>query len=153
MDPSNGGLSLSPLPGDVRAQSGRRWPRPREPQFSSYVWKFQVGLCLYVTAAVKGGSPRASRTWSQRPKLAQGSLEPVPFLGAHTAYTCKRGEVSLGLSNEVRLHRFSSPPFGSLFILFPLLHTFGFLFSFMSSCLHVWSSQPFLRLRARWSRP
>ena len=30
VDPSNGGLSLSPLPGDVRAQSGRRWPRPRE---------------------------------------------------------------------------------------------------------------------------
>ena len=74
--------------------------------------EFQVGSCLYVTAAVRGGRPRACRTWSQRPKL-------VPFLGAHTAYTCKRGEVFLGVSNEVRLHRFSSPPFGSPFHPFP----------------------------------
>ena len=42
--------------------------------------EFQVGLCLYVTAAVRGGSPRASRTWSQRPKFVQGSLEPVASL-------------------------------------------------------------------------
>ena len=35
---------------------------------------------------------------------------------------------------------------------FPFTH-FCFLFSFMSSCLHVWSSHPFLRLRAHWSRP
>ena len=41
---------------------------------------FQVGSCLYVTAAVKGGSLRASRTWSQQPKLVQGSLEPVASL-------------------------------------------------------------------------
>ena len=42
--------------------------------------EFQAGSCLYVTAAVKGGSLRASRTWSQRPKLVQGSLEPVGAL-------------------------------------------------------------------------
>ena len=39
--------------------------------------EFQVGSCLYVTTAVRGGSPQASRTWSQRPKFVQGSLEPV----------------------------------------------------------------------------
>ena len=42
----------------------------------------------------QGGSPRASRTWSQRPKFVQGSLEPVETLGAHTAYTFKRGRFS-----------------------------------------------------------
>ena len=42
--------------------------------------EFQVGSCLYVTAAVRGGSPRASRTWSQRPKFVQGSLERVENL-------------------------------------------------------------------------
>ena len=91
--------------------------------------EFQVGSCLYVTAAVRGGRPRARRTWSQRPKFVQGSLESVPFLGAHTAYTCKRGGVFLGVSNEVRLHRFSSPPFGSPF------HPFPFYTLFVSSFL------------------
>ena len=33
-----------------------------------------------VNVAVKGGSPWASRTWSQRPKSGQGSLEPVEHL-------------------------------------------------------------------------
>ena len=42
--------------------------------------EFQAGSCLYVTAAVRGGSPWASRTWSQRPKSVQGSLEPVASL-------------------------------------------------------------------------
>ena len=70
--------------------------------------------------------------WSQRPKLVQGSLEPVTLLGALTAFTFKRGEVYLGMFNEVWLHRFSSPPFGSLFILSPS-HTR--LFSSFLSCL------------------
>ena len=42
--------------------------------------EFQAGSCLYVTAAVKGGSLRARCTWSQRPKLVQGSVEPVGAL-------------------------------------------------------------------------
>ena len=44
--------------------------------------ELQVGLCPYVTAAVRGGSRslRASRTWSQRPKFVQGSLESVEHL-------------------------------------------------------------------------
>ena len=42
--------------------------------------EFQAGSCLYVTATVRGGSPWASRTWSQRPKSVQGSLEPVASL-------------------------------------------------------------------------
>ena len=33
-----------------------------------------------MTAAVRGDSPWASRTWSQRPKFVQGSLEPVASL-------------------------------------------------------------------------
>ena len=68
-----------PLIGDVDAQSGRRWPRPRELQFVPF-YEFQAGSCLYVTVAVRGGSPWASRTWSQRPKSVQGSLEPVGAL-------------------------------------------------------------------------
>ena len=54
-------------------------------------------------------------------------MEPVPLSGAHTAFTCKRGKVFLGVSNEVRLHRFSSPPFGSPF------HPFPFYTPFVSS--------------------
>ena len=42
--------------------------------------EFQAGLCLYVTVAVRGGSPWAGCTWSQRPKSVQGSLEPVASL-------------------------------------------------------------------------
>ena len=64
-----------PCFGNVSAHSGRRWPRPRELRCLS-----QVGSCLYVTAAVRGGRPRACRTWSQRPKFVQGSLEPVGAL-------------------------------------------------------------------------
>ena len=70
-------------------------------------------------------------------EASQGSLEPVPFLGAHTQYTCKRGEVFLGVSNEVRLRRFSSPPFGSLFILFPF---YTLLVSSFLSCPPVFMS-------------
>ena len=66
-------LVLVPAPGTRAARSERRWPRPRGLRFCSK-WEFQVGSCLYVTAAVKGGSLRASRTLSQRPKLVQGSI-------------------------------------------------------------------------------
>ena len=41
------------------------------------IYESQAGSCLYATAAVKGGSVRAGHTWSQRPKLGRGSLEPV----------------------------------------------------------------------------
>ena len=51
----------------------------RSGMFVSFL-EFQVGSCLYVTAAVRGGRPRACRTWSQRPKFVQGSLEPVASL-------------------------------------------------------------------------
>ena len=151
VDPSNGCLSLSPLPGDVSARSGRRWPRPKELRFVSFL-EFQVGLCLYVTAAVKGGSPRASRTWSQRPKPVQGSLEPVPFSGAHTALTCKLGEVFLGVSNEVRLHRFSSPPFGSPFTFSPSHTSFPLSFHVFPCFMSVHLT-PFVLLRVQWSGP
>ena len=109
--------------------------------------EFQAGSCLYVTVAVKGGRPRACRTWSQRPKFVQGSLEPVPFLGAHTAYTCKLGEVFLGVSNEVWLHRFSSPPFGSPSHSFPFTHLLFPLFFhvLLPSCLVISSFSSFAR--------
>ena len=35
-------LSLSPMPGDARAQSGRRWPRPRELRFLSHFWNSKL---------------------------------------------------------------------------------------------------------------
>ena len=68
------------MPGDVRVQSRRRRLMPKLFAKICRIIEFQVGSCLYVTAAVKGGSLRASRTWSQRPKLVQGSLEPVEGL-------------------------------------------------------------------------
>ena len=88
---------------------------------------------------------RSGQRWqpSGRPYVVAATKACSRFIGTcpvlrctHTACTCKRGEVFLGVSNEVRLHWFSSPPFGSLFILFPLLHTLCFLFSFMSSCYY-----------------
>ena len=80
MDPSNGGLSLSPLPGDVSVRSGQQMAyATRSGMFVSFL-EFQAGSCLYVTAAVRGGRPRACRTWSQRPKFVQGLLEPVASL-------------------------------------------------------------------------
>ena len=56
VDPSNGCLSLSPLLGDVRAQSGRRRLMPKLFAKTCRIIEFQVGLCLYVTAAVKAAS-------------------------------------------------------------------------------------------------
>ena len=86
----------------------------------------------------------SGKPWSQRPKFVQGSLEPVPTSGAHTALTLKRG-MSLGVSiYEVWFHRFSSPPFGSLsplplhILLFPL-----FLHVLLSSCLVISSFSSF----------
>ena len=66
--------------GNVRAHSGQQLANAVRPMIYVSFLEFQAGSCLYVTAAVKGGSLRASRTWSQRPKLVQGSLEPVGTL-------------------------------------------------------------------------
>ena len=65
----------------------------------------------------------------------------------HTAFTCKRGEVLLGVSNEVRLHRFSSPPFGSPFHPFPFYTPWFPLFFhvLLSSCLVISSLSSFAR--------
>ena len=82
-------------------------------------------------------------TRSERPKFFLGSLVPVAFSGAHTAYTLKRGEVYLGLSNEVRSRRFPSPSFGfPSHSFFPSTHLLV-LFRFTSSCPHVPSSHLF----------
>ena len=66
--------------GNVRAHSGQQLANAVRPMIYVSFLEFQAGSCLYVTAAVKGGSLRASRTWSQRPKLVQGSLESVACL-------------------------------------------------------------------------
>ena len=66
--------------GNVRAHSGQQLANAVRPMNYVSFLKFQAGSCLYVTAAVKGGSLRASRTWSQRPKSVQGSLESVGAL-------------------------------------------------------------------------
>ena len=39
-----------------------------------------------MTVAVKDGSPWARRTWSQRPKFVQGSLEPVATLAPFSPF-------------------------------------------------------------------
>ena len=48
---------------------------------------------------VRSGRRLHAMRWSQRPKFVQGSVKPVAILGAHTAYTLKRGEVYLDVSN------------------------------------------------------
>ena len=57
--------------------------------------EFQVGSCLYVTAAVEAASHfgRAQGDHSGQGQFL-GSLEPVGHLGAHTSYTLQRGRSS-----------------------------------------------------------
>ena len=79
-----------PCFGDVSVRSGQQMAyATRSGMFVSFL-EFQVGSRLYVTAAVKAAS-HIGTAYAQRPKLVQGSLEPVATLGAHTACTLKRG--------------------------------------------------------------
>ena len=149
--PRTGVCQCFPCFGNVRAHSGRRWPRPREFKFASFS-EFQVGLCPYVTAAVKAASHIGMAYVAAAAEVCSRFIGTCRDLGCtHSVYIQTR-QVFLGRCNEVWHHRFRSPPFGSPFHPFPFTY-FCFLFSFMSSCLHVWSSHPFLRLRAHWSRP
>ena len=88
------------------------------------ILEFQVGLCLYVTAAVQAASHfgRAQGDHSGQSKFKVHWNLSHTLSGAHTAPTFKRGR-SQGAFNEVWFHRFSSPPFGSPFIPSPS-HTF-----------------------------
>ena len=91
----------------------------RTGMFVSFL-EFQAGSCLYVnkvTIAVKA-SLRFIGTCHD--------------LGCRYSVYIQTRQVFLGRCNEVWLHRFRSPPFGSLFILSPL-HTSFLFFSFMSS--------------------
>ena len=86
-----------------------------------------------------GLQPPAILAWhkvTRAVKALLGSIEAVAVLGAHTAYTHKRGEVYLGFSNEVWFRRFLAPPFGVLFHPFPFTHFFFPLFFhvFLPSC-------------------
>ena len=61
--------------------------------------------------------PRASRTWSQRPKFVQGSLEPVVNLGAHTGSSVSVPSICFPFHPFPFAHLFSS-----FFSCLPLLH-------------------------------
>ena len=81
----------------------------------------------------------ARRTWPQRPKQSRVRWDPSPPQ-MHTQHL----HFQPGLHrffNEVRLHWFPSPPFGSPFHSFPFTHLF-LLFLFMSSL----ASCPFISL-------
>ena len=104
--------------------------------------EFQVGLCPYVTAAVRGGSLRASRTWSQRPKFVQGSLESVEHLAPPSPPSLPRSFFAFwGFPEILRI----TPLFlgcvpgrlfvaGNTFLSFPFLSlSLSFLLSFLSS--------------------
>ena len=103
--------------------------------------EFQAGSCLYVTAAVRGGSLRASRTWSQRTKVCSRLIGVCWTLRCTYIVHTSTRQVFLGCCNEVWFHRFPSPPFGSPFTFSPS-HTLLFLFLFMSSL----ASCPFISL-------
>ena len=64
----------------------------------------------------------------------------------HTHSTHIFNEICLGFLIRLGFSGFV-PSIGFPVHLFPF--TFVFLFSFMSSCLHVWSSHPFFRLRTQ----
>ena len=130
--PSNGGLSLSPLPGDVRAQSGRRRLRPKLFAKICRILAFQADSCLYVTAADFGRAYVAV--------AAQVCLESR-LIGVcrelrrtHSMYmfneACLGSSMRFGFIGFCPLHLV---PFSS----FSPSHTSVLLFSFMSSCLHV----------------
>ena len=96
---------------------------------------------------------RSGQRWqpSGKPYVAAAAEAIFGSIGTRRYLRCTRStylsnKVCLGFLMRFRAHWFSSPPFVSLFILFPLhthTHTLCFLFSFMSSCLHVLSSHPF----------
>ena len=141
VDPLNGVCQTYPLPGYRAARSERRWLMPKLFAKTSRTIEFQVGRFRARQNVSAADVSRLYATrWSQRPKLAQGSLEPVTSLGAHTAYTFNRGEVFLGVSN---------PPFGSPFHPFPFTRLL-FLFRFMSSFLRVLSSHLLSSFARTW---
>ena len=78
-------------------------------------------------------------------------FSPYPSL-PRAQRTYKRG-LRNRFSMRFGFHRFSSPPFGSLFFLFSPSHTSVFLFSFMSSCLHVLALHSVFPLRTHWPGP
>ena len=90
----------------------------RTGMFVSFL-EFQVGSCLYVTAAVRSASHfgRAQGDHSgQSPFKVHWNLSHSQV---HTQRIQSNEARSLGVSNEVWFHRFSSPPFGSPLILSP----------------------------------
>ena len=145
VDPSNGGLSLSPLPGDVSVRSGQQMAyATRSGMFVSFL-EFQVGSCLYVTAAVKAASHFGRAQGDQSGQSnSRVHWDPSPPQ-VHTHSTYMFNEVRLGFLMRFGLIAFRPLHLVSLFILF--------LFSFMSFCLHVLSSHPFFRLRTHRSWP
>ena len=121
--------SLFPLPGNVGVQ------RTAGGLCQSYLPRLdgllnsKLALCRYMTAAVQAGSapPRG-----QSDRSTFRFIGTCRNLGTYSMYIQTR-QVFLGRWNEVGFLRFPSPPFGSLFILFPVTRFFFLFFSFMSS--------------------
>ena len=136
MDPLNGGLSLSPLlwrctcPKRTAGGLGRTYD-DFCPIFGIPSWLMPV-------------RDRSGQRWqpSGKPYVVAATEVCSRFIGTCRDLGCtysvyiQTRQVFLGRFNEVRLHRFSSPPFGSPFIPSPS-HTF--VSSFLS-CPPVFTS-------------
>ena len=109
--------------------------------------EFQDGSCLYVTAAVRAASHFGK---AQGDHSGQSKFKVhwnLSHSQVHTQRIQSNEARSLGVSSEVWFHRFSSPPFGSPFILSPS-HTSVSSFFFhvlLSSCFVISSFPLFAR--------
>ena len=139
-----------PLPGRKAARSERRWPQAERTQIFGRLYELQAGSCLYVTTAVKAAS-HFGTAYVAAAAEACSRLVGVCWDLWCTHSTYMFNEACLG-----SLMRFGFIGFRSLHLVpfssFSPSHTSVPLFSFMSSCLHVFH-HPSFRLRAHWSRP
>ena len=148
VDPLNGGLSnVSPLPG-YSTQLAASVGGLCQELFAKTcrIIEFQAGFmplrgrsgqsCQPCWHGVRGRSGRSlfKVHWNLSPPQV------------HTHSTHIFNEICLGFLIRLGFSGFV-PSIGFPVHLFPF--TFVFLFSFMSSCLHVWSSHPFFRLRTQ----
>ena len=136
-----------PLPGCKAARSESRWPRPKELRFLS-----KLGIPSWLMPL----RDRSGQRWQPlgKPYVVAANKACSRFIGTCRTLRCTyivhtlTRQVFLGRRNEVWLHRFPSPPFGSLFTLspshtsFPLsFHVFPCFMSFHLTAFVLWRVQ------------
>ena len=142
VDPLNGCMSLFPLLWKRKCPQRAEVAQAVRPMIFVPSLEFQVGSCLYVTAAVKAASHVGTAYVAAAAEVCSRFIGTCGSLRCTYIVHTSTRQVYLGCYNEVWFHRFPSPPFGSPFT-FPLhTHFFSSFFSCLP-LLHVRSSHSF----------